>query len=543
MFSLLITDVTVLSKGKRYKTAPCILPSHRYKQLMRPGKRSQSAYVITAPRGQKGDNGIVNSLTSPAHPKRALIIEDDPLQALYLEELLKTDDWQCMTAGSGAAARTLLQQEQFQIILLDIYLPDINGIDLLRQIRNLGENSIIITMTSQSNIALAVEAMRHGAYDFLEKPVAHERLWATLENALRHHQLTTTLDDYQKSFKRDRFHNMIGASLPMQSLYRIIESAAPSKATVFITGESGTGKELCAEALHQQSPRHDGPFVALNCAAIPKELMESEIFGHVKGAFTGATHDRDGAASRANGGTLFLDEICDMDLELQSKVLRFFQTQRFQRVGGHQEESVDIRFICATNKDPMEQVKRGLFREDLFYRLHVIPIEMPPLRERGDDILLIAREFLALYSLEEGKEFSSFSSDVEGIFLCYEWPGNVRELQNTIHNIVVLHNGTTVTRAMLPAVLRTIQPLCPLPFHENGGRKTVPVSGGHDTEQEGPVMPLWQVEMETIEHAIQLCDGNINRAAELLDINPSTIYRKRKRWEPESAGEKELIRE
>ena len=466
----------------------------------------------------------MNDTTPAAHPKWVLIIEDDPLQAQYLEHLLNVDGWRSVTAGSGAAAQTLLQQQQFQVILLDIYLPDINGIDLLKQLRSHLEHSIIITMTSQSTTALAVEAMRHGAYDFLEKPIVRERLRVTLENALRHQQLTITLHDYQKSFERDHFHNMTGASLPMQNLFRIIESAAPSKATVFITGESGVGKELCAEALHRESSRRDRPFVALNCAAIPHELMESEIFGHVKGAFTGAIHDRDGAASRANGGTLFLDEICEMDLELQSKLLRFFQTQRFQRVGGQQEESVDIRFICATNKDPMEQVKRGLLREDLFYRLHVIPIEMPPLRARGEDILLIAREFLLQVSREEGKTFEGFSAEVEGIFFGYAWPGNVRELQNTLHNIVVLHNATTVTAAMLPAALRAIPPQCPLPFH---------VSNEKSTHQESIITPLWQVEMETIERAIHLCDGNINRAAELLDINPSTIYRKRKRWEPE----------
>jgi two-component system repressor protein LuxO len=460
-----------------------------------------------------------------------MIIEDDPLQAHYLEHLLNADGWQSAIAGSGAAAQTLLQQQQFEVILLDIYLPDINGIDLLKQLRSqdqgMNSNCVIIAMTGLSTTELAVEAMRHGAYDFLEKPITRERLWITLENALRHHQLTTTLHDYQKNFERDHFHNMIGASLPMQNLFRIIESAAPSKATVFITGESGTGKELCAEALHQQSQRSNGPFVAINCAAIPKELMESEIFGHVKGAFTGATHDRDGAASRANGGTLFLDEICEMDLELQTKLLRFFQTQRFQRVGGQQEESVDIRFICATNKDPSEQVQRRLFREDLFYRLHVIPIEMPPLRVRGDDILLIAREFLKRFNLEEGKAFEGFSDEVECIFLGYEWPGNVRELQNTLHNIVVLYNGVTVTRSMLPTTLRAVPPQCPLPLHEGKEKSS------RHSAQENTIAPLWQVEMETIERAIQLCDGNVNRAAELLDINPSTIYRKRKRWEPE----------
>ena len=462
--------------------------------------------------------------------QQLLIVEDDPLQAQHLQQLVTTANWHGVIAGSGAAARELLQQQPFQLILLDIYLPDINGIELLKELQRQQINSTIIIITSESSTELAVEAMRHGAYDFIEKPMTQGRLKVTLENALKHQQLTATLHNYEKNFERDSFHKMIGASLPMQTLFRIIESAAPSRASAFITGESGTGKELCAEALHYQSPRRDAPFIALNCAAIPRELMESEIFGHVKGAFTGAIQDRDGAASRANGGTLFLDEICEMELELQSKLLRFFQSQRFQRVGGKQEEGVDIRFICATNKNPQQQVELGLFREDLFYRLHVIPIEIPPLRNRSDDILLIAEEFLERFAEEEGKGFRRFSDDVEQRLLNYRWPGNIRELQNTIRNIVVLHNGNIVTTAMLPAALREVEPQPPATMDETADKRD---ASHHNTAPEGGITPLWQVEMRAIESAIEHCDGNINRAAELLDINPSTIYRKRKRWEPE----------
>lgn len=483
---------------------------------------------------RSGDSVVNNNVSTTPH-KRLLIIEDDALQGQYLEQLASADGWHGAIAASGAVAEQLLQQQRYQVILLDIYLPDTNGIDLLKKLCNQRLDSVIIAMTSQSTTALAVEAMRHGAYDFIEKPISGERLQVTLENALQHQQLTTTLHDYQKNFERDHFHGMTGASLPMRNLFRIIESAAPSKATIFITGESGTGKELCAEALHQQSPRHDAPFIALNCAAIPRELMESEIFGHVKGTFTGASHDRDGAASHANGGTLFLDEICEMDLELQSKLLRFFQSQRFRRVGGNREESVDIRFICATNKDPQEQVRLGLFREDLFYRLHVIPIEMPPLRVRGDDILLIAHEFLESYALEDGKEFEGFSDEVESLLLGYKWPGNVRELQNTLRKIVVLHNGVTVTAEMLPPALREVAPQQTLPFHGNDhmGSQPSQTTAMQRSPLDETIIPLWQVEMAAIERAIEICDGNINRAAELLDINPSTIYRKRNRWRPD----------
>ncbi|PCJ38707.1 MAG: hypothetical protein COA99_11370 [Moraxellaceae bacterium] len=239
----------------------------------------------------------------------------------------------------------------------------------------------------------------------------------------------------------------------MQQVYRVIGAAAESKATVFITGESGTGKEVCALAIHEKSQRRDNEFVAINCAAIPRDLMESEIFGHVKGAFTGAHAAREGAASLASGGTLFLDELGEMDIDLQSKLLRFVQTGTFKKVGGSKLESVDVRFVCATNRDPLAQVARGEFREDLYYRLHVIPIELPPLRDRGSDALDIARNFLKCFAEEEEKSFVDFSLKTEAILSNYNWPGNIRQLQNVIRNVVVLNEGEQVLPEMLPPPL------------------------------------------------------------------------------------------
>jgi len=280
--------------------------------------------------------------------------------------------------------------------------------------------------------------------------------------------------------------------------------------------------------MHALNPQVDKPFIAINCAAIPRDLMESEIFGHVKGAFTGATADREGAASRANGGTLFLDEICEMGLDLQTKLLRFIQTGSFEKVGGHRTEHVDVRFVCATNVDPLEQVRAGKFRQDLYYRLHVIPIHLPPLRDRDDDILIIAREFLTRFASEESKHFTAFASESEALLQAYNWPGNVRELENVIRNVVVLNDGELVAPEMLPPefanarVLADCEPRAPA------------VAGMAETDSPiniPAIRPLWMVEKETIENAIRTCDGNIPKAAALLGISASTIYRKRQTWD------------
>ena len=331
------------------------------------------------------------------------------------------------------------------------------------------------------------------------------------------------------------FCGFIGSSAPMRSVYRMIESAAPSLATVFIKGESGTGKELCADAVHKLSPRGGKALISLNCSAIPRELMESEIFGHEKGAFTGAVGARQGAAELAEGGTLFLDEICEMDLALQAKLLRFLQTGTIQRVGGNRERKVDVRIVCATNRDPLEEVRRGTFRADLFYRLHVLPIELPPLRDRGADILLIARKALIECAGEEGRAFGRFDTHSEELLCGYDWPGNVRELLNAIRHAVVMNDGDVLRAAMLPAGIA----------QAGGGGPSIKQVHGYSAG-DGPILltpnrssaspetaalrPMWQHERDIIEAAISACGGNIGIAAAHLGISPSTIYRKRHNW-------------
>ena len=449
---------------------------------------------------------------------RVLVVEDEPQLAALYAAYLDREGVTAELVASGTDALAKASTQAFDVVLLDIKLPDMNGLEVLRNLARRASGPTVIVITALGSINLAVEAMRAGAYDFLVKPFTAERFLVTLRNALERQRLAALVETYRK--ERDGYCGFIGSSPAMQAVYRIIDSAASSKATVFITGESGTGKELCAEAVHRMSPRRDQPFIAINCAAIPKDLMESEIFGHVRGAFTGAIAEHGGAATRADGGTLFLDEICDMDPNLQTKLLRFVQTGSFTPVGGSTVNRVDVRFICATNRNPLAEVEAGRFREDLYYRLHVIPIEMPPLRERGEDVRKLAGAFLDSIAAEEGRSFEGLAEETAALLTAYDWPGNIRQLENVMRSIVVLNEGGVVTEAMLPPLLRRHGAM---PGME-AAKADQPASAGDE------VLPLWMIEKRAIEHAIALCEGNIPKAAELLRISPSTIYRKRQAW-------------
>jgi DNA-binding NtrC family response regulator len=418
-----------------------------------------------------------------------------------------------------------LEETVPDVVLLDLELPDLNGVEILRAIRKRGLPTAVVVVTAHGSVKTAVDAMREGAYDFIVKPFAPDRLLVTVRNALDRRRLET-LAAAGDVAKNGRFCDLLGASLPMRAVYNVIESTAKSRASVFITGESGTGKELCAQAIHQLSPRRDGPFVAVNCGAIPRELMESEMFGHVKGAFTGAAATREGALARADGGTLLLDEVCEMDLALQVKLLRVLQSGEFTKVGGNEVERADMRVLCATNRSPWAEVQAGRFREDLYYRLHVVPCQMPPLRERNADVILLARHFLALYAAEEGKSFSDFEPAALEALSRYGWPGNIRELQNVLRNVVLFHDGATVTAAMLAHLKAGA---APRPIGGGGEPVLLRVAGG--SNRTTPVRPLWMVEKLAIEEALAQCGGNVPRAAALLEINPSTIYRRKAEWD------------
>jgi DNA-binding NtrC family response regulator len=458
---------------------------------------------------------------------KILLIEDDLSVAKLIFRYLDEENITIEHLDNGTEGLAYIESKLPDLVLLDLNLPDADGLDILKKIHLEKIPSEVIIITGHGNVNVVVDAMKYGAFDFLTKPFDGERLTVSINNALEHHRLTGIVEEFE-GLNRSRFQKFIGRSNPMQTVYTIIENAAPSKATVFILGESGTGKELCAEAIHKLSARNKSPFVPLNCAAIPKDLVESEIFGHVKGAFTGAMKDRMGAVTQADHGTLFLDEIGEMNIDLQAKLLRFLQTGEYQRVGSSSTESVDVRIVCATNRNPLDEVKAGRFREDLYYRLNVIPISLPALRDRDNDINQIARHFLNIFNKEENKDFEYFDTDVEKYFLNYSWPGNVRQLQNVIRNIVVLNKGKCITFDMLPTEIKeNIKNIHITQQKTNDSQPQIEVASRsiHD------IKPLWLIEKEAITNAIDLCDGNIPKAAAMLDVSPSTIYRKKQSWD------------
>lgn len=455
--------------------------------------------------------------------KTILIIEDSPSLARTYQGFLKYAGYDADIAETAGVAQSKLAEGAPDLVLLDLQLPDGDGMDILQSLQARAEAMPVVVITANASLNTAIEAMRAGALDFLAKPFDKARLLVTVENALERSSLRKVVSKQMAGGAASKRMHFIGESRVMRAIYQTIEAVASSDASIFITGESGTGKELAAMSLHDSSRRASKPFHAINCGAIPENLMESELFGHVKGAFTGASSDRQGAASLADGGTLFLDELGEMPLALQTKLLRFIQLGTYQRVGESKTQSADIRFICATNKSPMDAIAKGQLREDLYYRLNVIPIEMPPLRERGADVVLIAEAFLRNYAKEEGKSFERLAEDAKAALASYEWPGNVRQLQNVIRNAVVLQDGPELTAQMLPRNL--MQTSAPEQHAE-----PIPLRSPTDD-----VLPLAVVERRAIEAALAATGGNIQQAARLLEIDPSTIHRRRKAWQETSA--------
>ncbi|WP_274061859.1 sigma-54-dependent transcriptional regulator [Vibrio parahaemolyticus] len=507
---------------------------------------------------------------------RVLLVEDSTSLAILYKQYVKDEPYDIFHVETGRDAIQFIERSKPQLIILDLKLPDMSGEDVLDWINQNDIPTSVIIATAHGSVDLAVNLIQKGAEDFLEKPINADRLKTSVALHLKRAKLEDLVENIQSTFDRHNYHGFIGASLPMQAVYKTIDAVAPTSASVFIVGESGTGKEVCAEAVHRQSDRRDKPFIAINCGAIPRDLMESEIFGHVKGAFTGATTDRKGAATLAHGGTLFLDELCEMELEMQKKLLRFLQTGTYTPLGGTKEMKVDVRIICATNRDPLTEVEEGRFREDLYYRVHVVPIDMPPLRERGSDIVTLAKHFLTTYAKEDKKKFSNIDTEAQHVIKHYEWPGNVRQLQNIIRNIVVLNNDEKVTVAHLPAQLtqkktqaRTVTPVHvessspssnlnghnapamqtpPIepvqPVQEVPAQQTQPTVGvetpSHSLSPyfnaDGSIRPMWQVEREAIQNAIAYCDGNVLNAAVMLELSPSTVYRKKQAWEADEVN-------
>lgn len=461
-------------------------------------------------------------------PPSILLIEDTRSLSLLYESVLTNAGFEVECAFLAAEAERKHEGADGRLVLLDLMLPDGDGLELLARMRARDPGGKVIVITANGSINRAVEAMRGGAFDFLVKPFDERRLLSAVNNAFEEisgpERLASPGDEPKQ------FRGFIGSSPRMQEIFRLIGDIGRSTATVFITGESGSGKELAAQAIHAESGRADGPFIALNCAAIPRDLLESEVFGHLKGSFTGAISDKQGAAAAADGGTLFLDEICEMDLALQSKLLRFLQTSTVTPVGATAPRKVDARIICATNRDPEQEVRDGRFREDLFYRLHVVPIHMPPLRERGDDVIEAAESFLRRYAGQEQKAFTRLGDDLKEALMRHSWPGNLRQLQNVIWNMVILHDGEIATAEMLPAG-----------FQSSSGLRAgaAPREPGAEQDIAAGVQSLIgaslaEVEREFIEATIAANQGSVPRAAAVLGVSPSTIYRKRESWAKES---------
>ena len=459
-----------------------------------------------------------------------LLIEDTPSLQMVYETILRSAGYEVLTADTAEEGLRLFREQPVSVVLLDLMLPDRDGLDLMADMLRLRPDSAVIVITANGSINKAVEAMRAGAHEFLVKPFDDQRFLHAVENAAR----LQGAGSGPRPEPPAPLGDFVGRSPVMTAVYSKIRSVARSMATVFITGESGTGKELCAQAIHAQSSRASGPFIALNCGAIPSDLLESEVFGHLRGSFTGAIADKMGAAAAADGGTLFLDEVCEMDLSLQTKLLRFLQTSTVQPVGATRPRKVNVRIVCATNRDPMEEVRRGRFREDLYYRLHVVPIHMPPLRERGDDVVEIAETALKTLSAEEGRAFQTLSPEVADLFCRLPWPGNVRQLLNVLRNVVVLNEGDSVTLPMLPPDLETAA--ASLPRH----------AAAVLAARSGPTLDglvgrtLAEIEQIVIEATIAAEGGSVPRAARVLGVSPSTLYRKRESWpgqEPPEAAE------
>ena len=439
-----------------------------------------------------------------------LIVDDEPGVRSSLSGVLRDEGFDVETAASGEECLDRVARSTFDMVVLDVWLPGIDGLMTLQRLRERKIDAQVVMISGHGNIESAVRAIKMGAFDFVEKPLSLEKTVLVVRNALRQRDLET--ENRVLRARVDRQHVMVGESYAMRQLREQVEMAAPTNGRVLVYGENGTGKELVARTVHQLSRRRIGPFVEVNCAAIPEELMESELFGHVKGAFTGAVAEKPGRFEQANGGTIFLDEIGDMSLKTQAKVLRVLQEQVMERVGGTQSIKVDVRVLAATNKELPAEIREGRFREDLFFRLNVIPIFVPPLRERVEDIPLLADHFMALMAVEYGRRPKRMASEAVARLQHYAWPGNVRELRNVIERLMIMVPGDTITAQDLAFL------------GHDGVRQPVSVEGGS--------LPLADArerfERDYILQALAAQNGNISRTADVLGVERSNLYKKMK---------------
>ncbi|MDY0004724.1 MAG: sigma-54 dependent transcriptional regulator [Polyangia bacterium] len=437
-----------------------------------------------------------------------LVVDDEQGIRESLKRMLERESYQVHVAEDGRAGLDLLRREQVNVLLTDLRMPVMDGMDLLKAARTVAPDTEVIVMTAYGTVDVAVDAMRQGAYDFITKPLKKAHILKTVEKALERQALRMENQALRAELSAARNQDVIiGSSIALRRTLEIIAQAAPSAATVLILGESGTGKELLARAIHQGSPRAGGPFVAVNCSALPESIIEAELFGYEKGSFTGAVSSREGRFMAADGGTLFLDEIGELPPHIQVKLLRVLQEGEVERLGGRSVK-VDIRVVAATNRQIQEEVRSGRFREDLYYRLNVIAVKIPPLRERLDDVPLLAEHFLRKYSEKNSKTLAGFSRAALDLLCGYHWPGNVRELENAVERAVVLTRGEVIDVADLPPDIHGRPGV-------NGRSITIPIGTA-----------LEEIERRVIQETLRHTDGDKRLAAQLLGIATRTIYRK-----------------
>jgi len=449
--------------------------------------------------------------------KTILVVDDEKDIRISLTGILEDEGYQVVTAAGGVEALESARQDLPDLVLLDIWMPGMDGLETLEKLKTLFPQVTVIMISGHGTIETAVRSTKLGAFDFIEKPLSLEKVLITVANALRMRELRVENEELKRAVGNE--YELIGSSPAMTALREQIMRVAPASASVLVTGENGTGKELVARSIHYYSQRRDKPFVAINCAAIPEELIESELFGHEKGAFTGAVAQKKGKFDLADGGTLFLDEIGDMSLRTQAKVLRILQERCFERVGGTRLVTVDVRVIAATNKELDEEIRQGRFREDLYYRLNVVPFRVPPLRERPDDIPLLVPHFVSQFYRREGREPKMFLPDSLELLRRHDWPGNVRELKNIIERILIMAPGRTIGPADIPD-LRGEQATAVSPLTRADG---APLVGTLREARE-------DFEREFIIQKLEENDWNISRTAEVIELERSNLHRKIKSY-------------
>ena len=443
--------------------------------------------------------------------ERILVVDDEEQMRDLLAKVLERKGYQVSVCGDGAEALALLEREPADLVVTDVRMPGLNGMEALRAIKELNPDIVVLIMTAFGSIDQAVQAVKEGAYDYINKPFKIDEILLTIDKALEERNLRHEVSTLRQELRtRYHFENLIGKSRAMQDVFGLIEQVAGSRSTVMVYGKSGTGKELVAKAVHYNSPRSAKAFVAVNCAAIPAELLESELFGHEKGAFTGAIATKVGKFELATGGTLFLDEIGHMRLDLQAKILRALQEREIERVGGTRVIKIDVRVLAATNRDLKKAIEEGTFREDLYYRLNVVPITLPDLKDRQEDIPLLANHFVQKFAPESNPAIREISKEAMAILMSHTWPGNVRELENVIERAVTLGHGPAIE-------------LKDLPPHLAGG--TNPLERALAKEA-----TLEDLEKDYIAMILRRTKGHQIRAASILGIDRRTLYRKIRRF-------------